>query len=72
MSDTMLQSFIKGRGMAAILVLVSIILGLWGIDFSQSAQVALTDQLSTLSASIGAIVAIVSKMRERKREGGGL
>lgn len=68
MSDTWIGSMLWGRIGAAILTLAAVILAGFGIEFSSDDQSAFYAAISGILASVGAIMAIVSKFRQKKRE----
>lgn len=67
MNDTWVGSLIWGRVGGGILALSGAILGAYGFEFGAEDQEALYTIVSGSLSSIGAIMAIISKMREQRR-----
>lgn len=67
-SDGWIGSLLWGRVGSSILVLFSVILGIWGVEFSQEDQAAAFNIVSAILGSVGATMALVSKIREKRRE----
>lgn len=62
--DTWVASALWGRVGSAILVMLSVVLGGYGLEFSEVEQAATFESISAILASLGAILAIISKVRE--------
>lgn len=68
--DTWVASLLWGRIGSAILVIISMILGAYGIQFGDDDQASAYEIVSAILASVGAGMAIVSKMRQAKENAG--
>jgi len=66
--DTWVASALWGRVGASVLVLASVVLGAWGVEFSGEEQAAAYESVAAILASIGALMALVSKWRETQRQ----
>lgn len=66
--DTLVASALWGRIGSAVLVLASVVLGGYGIEFSDEEQAAAYEAVSAILGSIGALMALVSKWRETVRQ----
>jgi hypothetical protein len=66
MKDSILQSFIRGRGLAAVLAVVSVVLSTKGVTIEeQTALKAVTIEAAQVLTGLGAAaVALISKFRE--------
>lgn len=67
-SDTWLGSLLWGRLGASILMVLGIGLQAYGYEFSADQQQAVFQIISTILGGGGALMAIFSKVREKKRE----
>jgi uncharacterized membrane protein YidH (DUF202 family) len=68
MSDTWIGSLLWGRVGAAILTLAAVVLAGFGIEFGADTQSEVYGAISAVLAGIGAVMAVVSKLREKHRE----
>ena len=67
-NDSWVGSLLWGRVGAAILVILSLIMGSLGFEFGHDEQGKAFEIISGILAAIGAGMALVSKVREKKRE----
>jgi uncharacterized membrane protein len=65
--DSTTVSVLWGRSGAAILLLVSMVLGGFGFTFAEDDQAAIFEAVSTLLAAIALIQVRLSKIRESKK-----
>lgn len=68
--DTWVASLLWGRIGSAILVIISMILGAYGINLGEEDQAAAYEIVSAILASVGAGMALVSKIRQGKENAG--
>ena len=66
-TDTWVGSMLWGRVGAAILTIVAMILGGYGFEFSASDQQAVFASIAGVLQGIGAVMMVVSKLREQKK-----
>lgn len=66
--DTLVASALWGRVGSAILVMLSVALGAYGIEFSDQDQAAAFEAIAAILGSVGAIMALVSKWREGRQD----
>lgn len=67
-NDTWVASALWGRVGAAVLVMLSVVLGGYGIEFSDEEQRSAYESVGAILGSVGALLALVSKWREARRE----
>ena len=65
--DSLAMSLVWGRVGAAVLALLSFILGLFGYTMGAEEQAAAYEIISSVLAGLAGVLAIVSKIRESKR-----
>lgn len=67
--DPLWLSVVWGRVGAAVLILASVILSAFGFVFDVDDQAALFEAISIALGALGAVLAMVSKVRESKKVG---
>lgn len=68
-TDSITASVFWGRIGGAVLCLVGVVLSGLGIEFGTEEQKTVFDHIDKLLVTVGALMAIVSKVREKMREG---
>jgi uncharacterized membrane protein len=64
--DSFVASLVWGRIGAALLCMAAFILTMFGIDFSAEEQANLNELVTGILAGIAGVLAIISKLREKK------
>uniref|UniRef100_A0A6H2A5H9 Uncharacterized protein n=1 Tax=viral metagenome TaxID=1070528 RepID=A0A6H2A5H9_9ZZZZ len=65
--DSWIVSVFWGRLGAAILALVSFVLGILGYTFSKEAQESAFGLIMAILSGVGGLLAVISKIREKKK-----
>lgn len=66
--DSIKASLVWGRIGGAVLCLVGVALNSFGVEFGSDEQQAVVDHVDAMLVTAGALMAIVSKLREKLRE----
>ena len=64
-TDSWIGSLLWGRVGAAVLTLLAVVLGSFGVEFGQEDQQSVFTTIAGLLASVGAVMAILSKWKEQ-------
>ena len=65
--DSWIVSVFWGRLGAAILGLLAFVLGLWGYTLTKEDQDSAVVLITTIITGVGAVLALISKLRESKK-----
>ena len=66
--DSLQASLLWGRTGGAVLVLAGVALSYWGIEFGAEDQEQAYNGVALILSTIGGLMALVSKLRERNRD----